>query len=38
MNFDQLYSYLIFATWLFLGGWVSLIVAVTLAAFGHDGR
>jgi hypothetical protein len=36
MDFEQLYSYLIYATWLFLGGWVGLLVAASLAAFGRE--
>lgn len=36
MDFDLLYSSLIFATWLFLGGWVGLLVAASVAAFGRD--
>lgn len=35
MDFERLYSYLIYATWLFLGGWVGLLVAASLAAFGR---
>lgn len=36
MDFDLLYSFLIFATWLFLGGWVGLLVAASVAAFRAD--
>jgi len=36
MDFDLLYSSLIFAAWLFLGGWVGLLVAASVAAFGRD--
>lgn len=37
MDFELLYSYLIFSTWLFLGGWVGLLVAASVAAFGREG-
>jgi len=36
MNFDQLYSYLIYSTWLFLGGWVALLLGASLAAFRRE--
>jgi len=38
MDFDRLFSFLIFATWLFLGGWIGLLVAASLAAFEPDGQ
>lgn len=37
MNFDLLYSYLIISTWLFIAGWVGLLLAASVAAFGRDG-
>lgn len=38
MDFDLLYSSLIFATWLFLGSWVGLLVAASVAAFRRDSK
>jgi hypothetical protein len=38
MNFDLLYSVLVFSTWLFLGSWVAILMAASVAAFGRDGR
>jgi len=36
MNFELLYSYLIDATWVFLGSWVALLIAAYVATFGRD--
>jgi len=36
VNPDWLYSWMIAATWLFLGGWVVLLVAAYLAVFRPD--
>jgi hypothetical protein len=37
MSFDSLYTYLIDATWLFLGSWIVLLAAAYIAAFNGDG-
>ena len=36
MSFDSLYSYLIDATWLFLGSWIVLLTAAYILAFNSD--
>jgi len=36
MSFDALYSYLIEATWLFLGSWIVLLTAAYVIAFNSD--
>jgi len=36
MPFDSLYSYLIDATWLFLGSWIVLLTAAYIVAFNGD--
>jgi hypothetical protein len=36
MSFDALYSYLIDATWLFLGSWIVLLAAASIVAFNSD--
>ena len=38
MNVDLVYSYLIDSTWLFLGGWVVLLLTAGLLAFAPLGR
>lgn len=38
VDFDRVYSCLIYAAWLFLGGWVSLLVVASVAAFRKDNR
>jgi len=37
MNFDLLYSDLIFSAWLFLGSWVLFLTAASVMAFSRDG-
>jgi len=36
VNIDVIYSWLIDATWLFLGSWVVLLLAAYVVTFRHD--
>lgn len=36
MNFELVYSFLIDATWFFLAGWIVILLAAYVMAFGRD--